>query len=80
MSRVIRASEINQYLFCAKAWWLGAIEGIRPSNVHELSGGSLAHARHGRTVAVAGITQRIALGVLLVGLALALIWFSGGAG
>jgi len=80
MSRIIRASEINQYVYCAKAWWLGSIENVRPSNIHELSGGSLAHARHGRTVAVASITQRIALGALLIGLLLALIWFSGGAG
>jgi len=79
MSRIIRASEINQYVYCAKAWWLGAIKGIRPSNVRELTGGSLAHARHGRAVAVAGIAQRVALGLLLIGVVLALIWFGGGA-
>ena len=76
--RIIRASEIDQYLYCAKAWWLGAIEGVQPSNVRELEAGTWAHARHGRTVVFAGLAQRAALGLLLIGLVLAIAWFAGG--
>jgi hypothetical protein len=76
--RIIRASEIGQYVFCAKAWWLGAIEGVEPSNARELEAGTWAHARHGRTVAVTGLAQRAGLGLLLIGLVLAIVWFAGG--
>ena len=30
---VIRASEIGQYVFCQRAWWLGTVQGYRPVNV-----------------------------------------------
>jgi hypothetical protein len=64
--RVIRASEIGQYDFCAQAWWLGSIEGVQPSNVRELQAGTQAHAEHGRQVQRAAQLQLAAL--VLVGL------------
>ena len=79
-NRIIRASEIGQYMFCAKAWWLGAIEGVEPANVRELEAGTWAHARHGRTVAFAGFLRRAAIGLLLIGVVLATAWFSGATG
>jgi len=78
--RIIRVSEINQYAYCAKAWWLGAIEGVQPSNIHELQAGTWAHVRHGRTLAVAGWARRAAIGLLLIGLLLAIVWFAEGPG
>ncbi|HEY4690327.1 MAG TPA: hypothetical protein VIK33_13510 [Anaerolineae bacterium] len=78
--RIIRASEIGQYVYCAKAWYLGAIQGVRPSNIRELDAGTLAHARHGRVVVAAGWAQRMAIGLLLIGIVLAIAWFAGGAG
>jgi hypothetical protein len=65
--RVIRASEIGQYDFCAKAWWLGSIEGVRPSNVHELQAGAAAHAEHGRQVQRAAQLQWAAAGLVALG-------------
>ncbi len=64
--RIIRASEIGQYDFCAKAWWLGSIEGVEPSNVPELQAGTAAHEQHGRQVRRASQMQTMAL--VLVGL------------
>ena len=64
--RIIRASEIGQYDFCAKAWWLGSIEGVQPSNIRELQAGTAAHERHGRQVRSAVRMQMVA--VVLVGL------------
>ena len=64
--RVIRASEIGQYDFCAKAWWLGSIEGVQPSNIRELQAGTAAHAQHGQQVQRAAQLQTAAL--VLVGL------------
>ncbi len=65
--RVIRASEIGQYDFCAKAWWLGSIEGVQPSNVRELQAGVTAHAEHGRQVRRAAQMQRMAIGLVALG-------------
>ena len=64
--RVIRASEIGQYDFCAKAWWLGSIEGVPLSNIHELQAGTAAHEQHGQQVRRAARLQTVAL--VLVGL------------
>jgi hypothetical protein len=73
--RIIRASEIGQYDFCAKAWWLGSIEGVSPSNIRELQAGTAAHEQHGRQVQRASQMQiaafaLIALGVVILVLAL----------
>ncbi|HLF25241.1 MAG TPA: hypothetical protein VJG32_02800 [Anaerolineae bacterium] len=76
--RILRASEVGQYLYCAKAWWLGAINGVKPTNIRELESGTQAHVRHGRTVSIASLAQRAAIGLLLIGLVLAVIWFAGG--
>ena len=63
---IIRASEIGQYDFCARAWWLGSIEGVQPSNVRELQAGTAAHEEHGRQVQRAAQMQLAA--IVLVGL------------
>jgi len=65
--RIIRASEIGQYDFCAKAWWLGSIEGVQPSNVRELQAGTRAHAEHGRQVQRAAQLQMVAIGLVVLG-------------
>jgi hypothetical protein len=65
-SRIIRASEIGQYDYCAKAWWLGSIEGVSPSNVSQLQAGAAAHEQHGRQVQLASQLQVAAF--MLVGL------------
>ena len=64
--RIIRASEIGQYDFCAKAWWLGSIEGVSPSNIRQLQAGTAAHEAHGRQVKRASQLQAAAF--ILVGL------------
>ena len=73
--RIIRASEIGQYDFCAKAWWLGSIEGVSPSNIRQLQAGTAAHVEHGRQVRRASQLQTAAfvlvgLGVIVLLLAL----------
>jgi len=75
---VIRASEIGQYDFCAKAWWLGSIEGVQPSNIHELQAGTTAHEQHGRQVRRASQLQMIAIGLVALGvIVLVLALFAG---
>jgi hypothetical protein len=47
---IIRASEIGQYAFCARAWWYGRVKGYQPENVADLQWGVAAHRYHGRMV------------------------------
>ena len=77
--RIIRASEIGQYDYCARAWWLGSVEGVPPSNVRELQAGTAAHEQHGRQVNRAARVQQIAIGLLVLGvILLALFLISNG--
>lgn len=71
--RIIRASEIGQYDFCAKAWWLGSIEGIQPSNIRELQAGTAAHEQHGRRVRRASEMQVAALVLVALGVIVLLL-------
>jgi hypothetical protein len=61
--RVIRASEIGEYVFCHRAWWLHQVQGQASANVRELAEGAARHAEHGRRVGIA--TALRALAVLL---------------
>ena len=72
--RVIRASELGQYSFCAKAWWLGSVEGMPSVNVREMDAGRSAHEQHGQTVWLSTWLGRV--GWILLGLGLlALVLF-----
>jgi CRISPR/Cas system-associated exonuclease Cas4 (RecB family) len=67
--KVVRASEIGSYLFCARAWWYRQ-QGIEPTNQAEMTAGTELHRQHGRTVIASGLTRTLALILLLVALAL----------
>jgi hypothetical protein len=69
---VIRASELGEYAFCARSWWLGRVLGYRSANVAEMQAGQVNHRAHGRDVERAYRVRRAAVGLLLLaGLALA---------
>jgi hypothetical protein len=65
-NRVIRASEIGSYTYCAHAWWLNAEERIRPQKVQRLRAGQATHERHGRQVVVSTALLRLAYLLLLL--------------
>ena len=67
--RAIRASEMGSYLFCARAWWY-RLQGIKPENQAELTTGAELHRKHGRRVIASGVTQALALLLLLAALVL----------
>jgi len=64
--RVITASEVGQYTYCARAWWLAQIQGLQSANVREVAHGEQAHAAHGRRVAGYHRTRRLAYLLLLL--------------
>jgi len=63
--RVIRASEIGEYVFCRRAWWLRAVQGYESANVREMEAGAAVHVRHGRAVGAALALRALALVMLL---------------
>jgi len=66
---LIRASEITQWAYCQRAWWLAG-QGYENRNTAALQAGTSAHERHGRTVAGSARTHVVALALLIVGLLL----------
>ena len=60
-NRIIRASEIGEYIFCHRAWWLHRVVGIESANRAQIEVGVAHHGAHGRAVQRADSLQRAAL-------------------
>ena len=71
---VVRASEVSQYAFCARAWWLGRVKGYRSTNVREMRQGTARHRAHGRVVERYHLSRRVAVGLIGVAGVLLVIW------
>ena len=69
----IRASELGEYLYCQRAWWLRRELGVASQNVRELQAGQQYHEAHGRLVWRARYGRQMAAAVLLLGILL-MIW------
>ena len=75
--RVIRASEIGQYAYCARAWWLGSVQGRPSSHQREMATGEMAHRRHGRGVRTTTQLTLLAYALLAIAITLGLLWLIG---
>jgi hypothetical protein len=71
---IIRASEIGQYAFCARAWWLGRVKGYRSANVVAMQHGTARHRIHGRAVEGYHWLRRVAVILLILAAVLLLAW------
>lgn len=69
--RIIRASEIGEYVYCRRAWWLRHVQGYASANVRELAAGAAAHAAHGRLTGVAVGLRALAALLLILAIFLA---------
>ncbi len=63
---LIRASELTQFSFCQRAWWLNTVKQIPPNNQAVLKHGTHIHHLHTRQVHAA-LRWRQAGFFLLVG-------------
>jgi hypothetical protein len=72
--RIIRASEIGQYAYCAHAWWLGNIEGLPSGHQREMTTGEAVHLRHGRGVRASLGLARLAYAVLVSAAVIGIVW------
>jgi hypothetical protein len=75
--RVIRASELGEYRYCRRAWWLHQVCKIQPANLAAIAAGTGYHRQHGRRLRRATFVRRVAFGLLFVAIALAAFWLVG---
>ncbi len=65
----IRASEIGDYVYCRRAWWLRRVRGAASANTAQMQAGTRHHEQHGRLVRRAIWAQRIAYVALFCAIA-----------
>lgn len=67
---VIRASEVGEYVYCARSWWLRRVAGLEPAGLERREHGTTLHRRHGRAVAgsriVLGLAALLAIAAVLL--------------
>jgi hypothetical protein len=72
---IIRASEIAQYAYCARAWWLARVRAYRSANQSALRLGTRRHRTHGRTVVTYHRLRQLAHAALILAATALLVWF-----
>ncbi len=69
--RWIRASELQAFGYCARSWWLRYVLQLEPEDYGQWAAGTTAHRTHGRRVLQSETLRRVAIALLLLGLAVA---------
>lgn len=64
--RLIRASEIGEYVYCRRSWWLHMVVGVTPEGRQRREQGVAQHARHGRRVRASQLLALSGLALLLL--------------
>ncbi len=64
--RLIRASEIGEYVYCRRAWWLHHVQGYTPTGRERRERGTALHVRHAWRVRMSGVLAAIGLALLLL--------------
>lgn len=70
-TRLIRASEIGEYVFCRRAWWLHRVQGLESAHHPQMEKGIVQHREHGRAVQRADILTRAAIVLAVLAIFLA---------
>lgn len=73
--RVLRASEIGEYIFCRRAWWFAG-QGLPSVNKLAQTSGTRWHQRHGRQVVQTGCLRLLGYACLLAGAVTAAIYLA----
>lgn len=65
-TRYTTASELAEYVYCHRAWWLHHMRAFEPAHQEALSHGRDAHSRHGRRVLLSEWLVRLGWLMILV--------------
>lgn len=68
--RIIRASEVAEYLYCHRAWWLSHVVGYEVEETKALASGSAYHRRHGGLVWRARLARWVAYALVFLSVAI----------
>jgi len=71
----LRASEIGEYVFCHRAWWLHHVQGYESGNARAMQAGTELHARHGGLTALVPLLRWLAIALFVIALLLGLFSF-----
>ena len=71
---VLRASEIGEYVYCHRAWWLHRVKGLESANRAQMQAGTAKHLEHGRAVQRADTMRRLAIVLFAVAFFFALLF------
>lgn len=71
---VIRASEIGEYVYCARSWWLRRVMELEPSGVERRELGVALHQMHGRAEQRSRMVAWVAVALFLLGGCM--LWFA----
>lgn len=65
---VLRASEVREYVFCARAWWLRRVIGLEPDKRQRtyMEHGTLLHKRHGLIVKLSSFFLLVSIMLLIL--------------
>jgi hypothetical protein len=77
---IIRAGEVGQYAYCARAWWLSRVKGIPSANVAALRRGEARHRDHGHAVESYHRLRRLAVLLFMLAGAALIAWLFLGLG
>jgi hypothetical protein len=70
-NRFVSASELGEYAYCRRAWWLRAVRGVTTAEQGQrFARGHDAHVRHGITLLLARALAAAAALALLAALAI----------
>ena len=72
---LIQASEIGEYVYCNRAWWLNRIEQAQSVNHEAMMRGQRFHVAHREMVEKSNKTRRNAYVFMVPALLLLMYWF-----
>ena len=75
--QIIQASEISDYVYCRRSWWLKRVHGYQPENKQALEAGTNYHRVHGYMVQRAQKARLLAYALVGIALVTALAWWIG---
>ena len=70
---IIRASEMGEYVYCARAWWLRRVAGWEPAGHERREMGTVLHQRHGQAVVGSRVLLVLAGTLVVVSILLILL-------
>jgi hypothetical protein len=72
-SRVLRASEIGSYAYCARGWWLSRVLGYASAHREQMAMGEEEHLSHGRAVVILHRLERLGYALVFLGVGVGLL-------